>query len=418
MVLTWQGPSWQIERIGQGWRSGPDLGLDSAQLAARIEAWQGWLLPPGEAVRGTPVTLKIWIAGQSDPGWRWGSIRMMASLPPCCLPLDLAQPEQAQYRDLMRPTPEPCSEREARLCPNYRKSKSVARDLTLAHRHQGPGVVVQGRPVALAGARRNPGAGGSVIHRVRRRAKYLLLETDFGTAILHLGMSGSLRCWTSAPRREARSRGHQAGQRQAAAAQRSAPLRCPAVDPRTGRGHALLAKAGPRAAHRRLQRRLPAGAPGRSTAIKQFLMDNHVVVGVGNIYANEALYAAGIHPKRAAGNISAERLGTLVSEIKRVLAEAIRQGHHPQGLHQRRRQSGYFVQQLQVYGRAANPVSTATPLLTEVRMGQRTTVFCFPLPALKGRLLSRDRPSCKRALPVCLKPRQPMTTISPVQAAR
>ena len=67
VVLTWQGPSWQIERIGQGWRSGPDLGLDSARLAARIEAWQGWLLPPGEAVRGTPVTLKMWSAGQSDP---------------------------------------------------------------------------------------------------------------------------------------------------------------------------------------------------------------------------------------------------------------------------------------------------------------------------------------------------------------
>ena len=63
VVLTWQGPSWQIERIGQGWRSGPDLGLSSAQLAARIETWQGWLLPPGGAVRGTPVTLKIWIAG-------------------------------------------------------------------------------------------------------------------------------------------------------------------------------------------------------------------------------------------------------------------------------------------------------------------------------------------------------------------
>lgn len=71
-------------------------------------------------------------------------------------------------------------------------------------------------------------------------------------------------------------------------------------------------------------------------------MDNHVVVGVGNIYANEALYAAGIHPKRAAGNISAERLGTLVAEIKRVLASAIQQGNHPQGFHQRRWQAGLF----------------------------------------------------------------------------
>lgn len=104
VVLTWQGPSWQIERIGQGWRSGPDLGFDSARLAARIETWQGWLLPPGEAVRGTPVTLKIWIAGQSDPvevGLYQDDGKFAALLPPSTW-LSLSQ---AQYRDLMRPTP-------------------------------------------------------------------------------------------------------------------------------------------------------------------------------------------------------------------------------------------------------------------------------------------------------------------------
>ena len=118
-------------------------------------------------------------------------------------------------------------------------------------------------------------------------------------------------------------------------------------------------------------------ARGRSTAIKQFLMDNHVVVGVGNIYANEALYAAGIHPKRAAGNISAERLGTLVSEIKRVLTEAIRQGGTTlKDFTSADGKPGYFVQQLQVYGRGGQPCFHCHTLLTEVRMGQRTTVFC------------------------------------------
>ena len=73
VVLTWQGPSWQIERIGQGWRSGPDLGLSSAQLAARIETWQGWLLPPGGAALLPPST--------------WLTL------------------SQEQYRDLLRPTP-------------------------------------------------------------------------------------------------------------------------------------------------------------------------------------------------------------------------------------------------------------------------------------------------------------------------
>ena len=104
VVLTWQGPSWQTERIGQGWRSGPDLGLSSAQLAARIETWQGWLLPPGGAVRGTPVTLKIWVAGQSDPvevGLYQDDGKFAALLPPSTW-LTLSQ---EQYRDLLRPTP-------------------------------------------------------------------------------------------------------------------------------------------------------------------------------------------------------------------------------------------------------------------------------------------------------------------------
>ena len=104
VVLTWQGPSWQIERIGQGWRSGPDLGLDSNQLAAHIERWQGWLLPPGEAVRGAPVTLQVWIAGQNDPqtiALYQNSGQYGAQLP-SGLWLSLTA---EQYRDLMRPAP-------------------------------------------------------------------------------------------------------------------------------------------------------------------------------------------------------------------------------------------------------------------------------------------------------------------------
>jgi formamidopyrimidine-DNA glycosylase len=106
-------------------------------------------------------------------------------------------------------------------------------------------------------------------------------------------------------------------------------------------------------------------------------MDNHVVVGVGNIYANEALYAAGIHPKRAAGNISTERLATLVGEIKRVLAEAIKQGGTTlKDFTSADGKPGYFVQQLQVYGRGGQPCFHCHTLLSEIRLGQRTTVFC------------------------------------------
>jgi hypothetical protein len=104
VVLTWQGPSWQIERIGQGWRSGPDLGLSRDQLAAQIEAWQSWLLAPGQPVRGTPVTLKIWVAGHSDPveiGLYQDSGKFAALL----LPSTWLELSPEQYRSLLRPTP-------------------------------------------------------------------------------------------------------------------------------------------------------------------------------------------------------------------------------------------------------------------------------------------------------------------------
>lgn len=104
VVLTWQGPGWQIERVGQGWRSVPDLGLDSAQLAARIDSWQGWSLPPGEAVRGAPVTFKVWIAGQSDPlafGLYQNNGQYAAQLPSGSWLTLSAE----QYRGLLRPAP-------------------------------------------------------------------------------------------------------------------------------------------------------------------------------------------------------------------------------------------------------------------------------------------------------------------------
>lgn len=216
------------------------------------------------------------------------------------------------------------------------------------------------------------------IHRVRRRAKYLLLETDFGTAILHLGMSGSLRVLdigTPAEKHDHVDIELENGK----LLRLNDPRRFGALlwTREPAEAHALLAKLGPEPLTDAFSADyLRERAKGRSTAIKQFLMDNQVVVGVGNIYANEALYAAGIHPKRAAGNISAERLGTLVAEIKRVLAEAIRQGGTTlKDFTSADGKLGYFVQQLQVYGRGGQPCFHCHTLLTETRMGQRTTVF-------------------------------------------
>ena len=111
--------------------------------------------------------------------------------------------------------------------------------------------------------------------------------------------------------------------------------------------------------------------------VKQFIMDGKVVVGVGNIYANEALFLSGIHPRRAAGRVSAARYETLVEAIKEVLANAIAQG----GTTLRDfvggdGQPGYFAQRLRVYGRQGKPCRVCQTALTEIRQGGRSTVFC------------------------------------------
>ena len=115
----------------------------------------------------------------------------------------------------------------------------------------------------------------------------------------------------------------------------------------------------------------------RKQAVKLFLMDAKIVVGVGNIYANEALFAAGIDPRRAAGRVSLRRYELLAAHVKRILASAIERG----GTTLRDfvggdGKPGYFAQELSVYGRANQPCIGCHALLKEVRLGQRTTVYC------------------------------------------
>jgi formamidopyrimidine-DNA glycosylase len=116
---------------------------------------------------------------------------------------------------------------------------------------------------------------------------------------------------------------------------------------------------------------------GRSAAVKTFLMDQAIVVGVGNIYASEALFAAGVHPKRAAGSVSRARYARIAAEIRRVLEYAITRGGTtlrdflaPDGA------PGYFEQELNVYGRAGEPCKVCgTPIRAGV-IGQRMTYWC------------------------------------------
>ena len=116
---------------------------------------------------------------------------------------------------------------------------------------------------------------------------------------------------------------------------------------------------------------------GRKGAVKPFIMDGKIVVGVGNIYANEALFFAGIRPDRAAGRISRARYERLAMEIKRVLTSAIEQG----GTTLRDfvggdGKPGYFAQQLYVYGRENQPCKRCGQMLKKCTLGQRTTVYC------------------------------------------
>lgn len=216
------------------------------------------------------------------------------------------------------------------------------------------------------------------LHRVERRAKYLLLCFDHGTLIMHLGMSGSLRVLptTTAPEKHDHVE-IQFGQQ---CLRLRDPRRFGAVLWHVGAvaEHPLIAHLGPEPLSDAFDtHHLHQAAKGRRVAIKQLIMDGKVVVGVGNIYANESLHMAGIHPERPAGRISQVRLGRLVGAIKQVLAAAITQGgttlrdfQHEDG------KPGYFAQQLLVYGRAGLACLGCGKPLKEIRLGQRSTVFC------------------------------------------
>lgn len=219
---------------------------------------------------------------------------------------------------------------------------------------------------------------GERILAVERRGKYILIRIATGSMLLHLGMSGSVRILPL---------GTAPGKHDHVDLELDSGKMLRLTDPRRfgallwqaqGEQHALLASLGPEPLSDAFNGDyLARCCQGRRSAIKSLIMDSHVVVGVGNIYANEALFLAGIDPRRAAGRISKARLGTLAATIKDVLARAIAQG----GTTLRDfvggdGKPGYFKQQLHVYGRAGEPCDSCGSILKEVRLGQRSTVYC------------------------------------------
>ncbi|HET8849576.1 MAG TPA: bifunctional DNA-formamidopyrimidine glycosylase/DNA-(apurinic or apyrimidinic site) lyase [Marinobacter sp.] len=219
---------------------------------------------------------------------------------------------------------------------------------------------------------------GQVVRAVERRAKYLFLRTDQGTAIVHLGMSGSLRVITDD----------------------SPPAIHDHLDVTLANGrilrfndprrfgcwlwtqdtdnHPLIRELGPEplseAFHGGYLYRL---SRGKQTPIKSFIMDNHVVVGVGNIYANEALFKAGIHPRRKAGRISLDRYLKLADAIREILTAAILMGGTTlRDFVNSDGKPGYFAQSLLVYGRGGQSCQMCGTALKEIRMNNRASVYC------------------------------------------
>lgn len=220
---------------------------------------------------------------------------------------------------------------------------------------------------------------GQTINAVSRRAKYVLLETDVGTAMLHLGMSGSLRVVDAAL--PAGKHDHvdlvlDSGQ----AIRLHDPRRFGAVlwTEDAIENHKLIQHLGPEPLTDAFNAGyLYACAQKRSLSVKQFIMDAQVVVGVGNIYASESLFMAGISPKRAANKVSKARYVLLTDCIKSVLAKAIQQGGTTlRDFVQAEGKPGYFQQQLNVYGRSGEDCRQCGETIRQIKQGQRSTFYC------------------------------------------
>ncbi len=179
---------------------------------------------------------------------------------------------------------------------------------------------------------------GERVRDIRRRGKYLLFGFPRGHLLVHLGMSGRLTVVPAS----------------------TAPRKHDHVDLVLDDGKALAQR-----------------AKGRSVAVKQFLMNGNIVTGVGNIYASEALFRAGIHPARPAGRISAARWDRLARSIRTTLESAIDSGGSTlRDFVSAEGRPGYFQHSHAVYGREGKACPTCRAKIRSLRQGQRSTFFC------------------------------------------
>lgn len=221
---------------------------------------------------------------------------------------------------------------------------------------------------------------GQQIQRLSRRAKYLLLDCANGTLILHLGMSGSLRILPSATPTERHDHFDLLLDNGCLMRLRD-PRRFGAVLWHEGDvdRHPLLASLGPEpaASDEFSADYLYRASRGRSVSVKQFIMDSHIVVGVGNIYASEALYRAAIRPQLPAGRLSRARCENLVQAIRQTLDDAIQAGGSTlRDFTNAAGKPGYFQQQHSVYDRGGKPCRRCGAPVVQIKQGQRSTFYC------------------------------------------
>ena len=219
---------------------------------------------------------------------------------------------------------------------------------------------------------------GQVVQSIQRRGKYLLFDCGTGHLLVHLGMSGRLT--VVPPDQPLRRHDHVDIAFQGGEVMRfNDPRRFGAVlwvrDPAR---HALLDRMGVEpfddAFSGELLHRL---ARGRRVPVKQFVMDAHIVTGIGNIYANEALFGARIHPARAAGRIARQRYDRLVAEIRDVLRRAIAAGGSSlRDFVRSDGRPGYFQLEYAVYGREGEPCPSCDGPVRSLRHGGRSTFYC------------------------------------------
>jgi formamidopyrimidine-DNA glycosylase len=219
------------------------------------------------------------------------------------------------------------------------------------------------------------------IREVARRGKYILLDCGKGALILHLGMSGSLRLLPPASIKMPEKHDHADLVLDNGVVLRLRdPRRFGAIlwAPAEAMNHPLLARLGPEPLTEEftgtlLYRKIR----GRRASIKEVLMNSRIVVGIGNIYANEALFRAGIAPMTVAGRLGATRCEKLVQAVKVTLDLAIEAGGSSlRDFVDSGGNPGYFQQQYWVYGRTDQPCRKCGTVITRIRQGQRSSFYC------------------------------------------